>query len=108
MVQLTWYPSTNTVLKGKGTFHPPVPEAEKMQGVVAGPFGYSGRNIMFGIREHAMGSILNGMALHGGIIPMVLLFLPFPDYMRPAIRLAALSNLHVIYVFYPRLNRSRR
>jgi transketolase len=92
-------PSTNTVLKGKGTFHPPVPEAEKMQGVVAGPFGYSGRNIMFGIREHAMGSILNGMALHGGIIPYGATFLTFSDYMRPAIRLAALSNLHVIYVF---------
>jgi len=92
-------PSTNTVLKGKGTFHPPVPGAEKMQGVVAGPFGYEGRNIMFGIREHAMGSILNGMALHGGIIPYGATFLTFSDYMRPAIRLAALSNLHVIYVF---------
>jgi transketolase len=54
---------------------------------------------MFGIREHAMGSILNGMALHGGIIPYGATFLTFSDYMRPAIRLAALSNLHVIYVF---------
>ncbi|MBP8933132.1 MAG: transketolase [Candidatus Atribacteria bacterium] len=92
-------PSTNTVLKGKGTFHPPVPGAEKMQGVVAGPFGYAGRNLVFGVREHAMGSILNGMALHGGIIPYGATFLTFSDYLRPAIRLAALSNLHVIYVF---------
>jgi len=92
-------PSTNTVLKGKGTFHPPVPGAEKMQGVVSGPFGYAGRNLVFGVREHAMGSILNGMALHGGIIPYGATFLTFSDYMRPAIRLAALSNLHVIYIF---------
>jgi len=92
-------PSTNTVLKGKGTFHHPVTGGEKMQGVVSGPFGYAGRNIVFGVREHAMGSILNGMALHGGIIPYGATFLTFSDYMRPAIRLAALSNLHVIYVF---------
>jgi transketolase len=60
---------------------------------------YEGRNINFGIREHAMGSILNGMALYGGVIPYGGTFLIFSDYMRPAIRLAALSGLHTIYVF---------
>jgi transketolase len=60
---------------------------------------FSGRNMRFGVREHAMGSILNGMALHGGLIPYGGTFLVFSDYMRPAIRLAALSELKVIYVF---------
>jgi transketolase len=58
-----------------------------------------GRNLRFGVREHAMGSILNGMALHGGLIPYGGTFLVFSDYMRPAIRLAALTKLQVIYVF---------
>ncbi len=60
---------------------------------------YGGRNIHFGIREHAMGSMLNGMALHGGIRPLGSTFLVFADYMRPAIRLAALMGVPVIYVF---------
>ncbi len=60
---------------------------------------FSGRNIHFGVREHAMGGILNGMALHGGVIPYGGTFLVFSDYMRPAIRLAALMGLPVIYVF---------
>jgi transketolase len=60
---------------------------------------YGGRNFHFGVREHGMGSILNGMALHGGIIPYGGTFLVFSDYMRPAIRLAALMGLHLIYVF---------
>lgn len=59
----------------------------------------AGRNLYFGVREHAMGSILNGMAVHGGVIPYGATFLIFSDYMRPAIRLAALSKLPVIYVF---------
>ncbi|HEX9252767.1 MAG TPA: transketolase [Ignavibacteriaceae bacterium] len=58
-----------------------------------------GKNIHFGIREHAMGSILNGMAIYGGIIPFGATFLIFSDYMRPAIRLAALMKQKVIYVF---------
>jgi transketolase len=58
-----------------------------------------GKNIHFGIREHAMGSILNGMAIYGGIIPFGATFLIFSDYMRPAIRLAALTKQKVIYVF---------
>jgi transketolase len=57
------------------------------------------RNIHFGVREHAMGAIMNGMALHGGLIPYGGTFLVFADYMRPAIRLAALMKQHVIYVF---------
>lgn len=58
-----------------------------------------GKNIHFGIREHAMGSILNGMAIYGGVIPFGATFLIFSDYMRPAIRLAALMKQKVIYVF---------
>jgi transketolase len=63
------------------------------------PNNYSGRNMRFGVREHAMGGILNGMAYHGGFIPYGATFLIFSDYMRPSIRLAALSQLPVIYVF---------
>ncbi len=60
---------------------------------------YSGRNLHFGIREHAMAGMLNGMALHGGLRPFGSTFLVFSDYMRPSIRLAALMRLPVIYVF---------
>jgi len=56
-------------------------------------------NIRFGVREHAMGSILNGMAVHGGVIPYGGTFLVFSDYLRPSIRLAALMGLRAIYVF---------
>ena len=59
----------------------------------------AGRNIHFGVREHAMGAILNGMAYHGGILPYGGTFLIFSDYMRPTIRMAAMSRLQVIYVF---------
>src|SRR5690606_18169455 len=60
---------------------------------------YAGRNLHFGVREHAMGSILNGMAVHGGVRPYGGTFLIFSDYMRPPIRLAALMEQPVIYVF---------
>lgn len=60
---------------------------------------FRGRNLHFGVREHAMGGILNGLALHGGIIPYGGTFLVFSDYMRPSIRLAAMMRLPVIYVF---------
>lgn len=60
---------------------------------------FKGRNIHFGVREHAMGGILNGMAYYGGLFPFGGTFLVFSDYMRPAIRIAALSHLHVVYVF---------
>ncbi|MFB0506083.1 MAG: transketolase [Thermodesulfobacteriota bacterium] len=60
---------------------------------------YDQRNMRFGVREHAMGGITSGMALHGGVIPYGATFLVFSDYMRPAIRLAAMMGLKVIYVF---------
>jgi transketolase len=60
---------------------------------------YEGRNMHYGIREHAMGGIMNGMALYGGLIPFGGTFMTFSDYCRPAIRLAALSNAQVIFVF---------
>jgi transketolase len=71
-----------------------VPEGGEFQ---AGSPG--GRNFRFGVREHAMGAIANGMALHGGLRPYVATFLVFSDYMRPAIRLAALMGAPVIYIF---------
>ncbi len=64
-----------------------------------GPGTLGGRNMYFGIREHGMAAVMNGMALHGGIIPYGGTFLVFSDYMRPSIRLAAMMGLHVIYVF---------
>ncbi len=76
--------SNNTDIKGGGDF-----EAET----------YEGRILHFGVREHAMGSTLTGMSLNGGLIPFGGTFLTFSDYMRPAIRLAALSEVQVIYVF---------
>ena len=59
---------------------------------------YHGNNIMYGIREHAMGAIMNGMALHGGVIPYGGTFFVFSDYMRPSMRLAALMGIRVVYV----------
>ncbi|MCF6149545.1 MAG: transketolase [Candidatus Kuenenia sp.] len=78
------HPSTKTFIKGS-------PALSKNS--------FEGKNIHFGIREHAMGAILNGMALYGGIIPHGSTFLTFSDYMRPSIRLATLMKLQVIYVF---------
>jgi transketolase len=77
-------PSNNTVIKDSEDFQ-------------AGKYG--NRNVHYGVREHAMGSTMNGMALYGGIIPFGGTFQTFSDYMRPAIRLAALSHIQVIYVF---------
>ncbi|HZQ05092.1 MAG TPA: transketolase [Anaerolineae bacterium] len=92
-------PSTMTALKGMGDFEPPQAAHGDMQGSVGGGWSYAGRNIHYGVREHAMGAAANGMALHGGIIPFTATFFTFSDYMRPAIRLAALSEQHVIFVF---------
>ena len=69
---------------------------EGMKTVVRGD--YNGNNVMYGIREHAMGAVMNGMALHGGVIPYGGTFFVFSDYMRPAMRLAALMGVRVIYV----------
>jgi transketolase len=92
-------PSTHTALTGKGDFESPREAIDDPQGSVGGGWRYSGDNIHFGVREHGMGAILNGLAAHGGIIPFGATFLIFSDYMRPPIRLAALMGLHVIYVF---------
>lgn len=92
-------PSTMTALKGMGDFEPPTSAHGDMQGSVGGGWSYAGRNLHFGVREHAMGSAANGMALHGGILPFTATFFTFSDYMRPAIRLCALMGQHVIFVF---------
>ncbi len=92
-------PSTFTQLKGQGDFESPLVDSEGAQGTSGGVWGYAGRNIHFGVREHGMGAILNGMAAHGGVRPFGATFLIFSDYMRPAVRLAALSELTVLYVW---------
>jgi transketolase len=92
-------PSTFTALSGRGDFEPLGMNACDNQGAADGVWGYAGRNLYFGVREHGMGAILNGLAAHGGTLPFGATFLIFSDYMRPPIRLAALMGLHVIYVF---------
>jgi len=77
-------PSNNTYIKESADFQ---------------PGQYQNRNLHFGVREHAMGSALNGMALYGSVIPFGGTFQTFSDYMRPAIRLAALSHIQVVFVF---------
>jgi len=92
-------PSTQTVIKGAGDFQSPAFESKDIQGKSGGSWGYDGRNLHFGVREHAMGSIANGLAAHGGVIPYVSTFFVFSDYMRPPMRLASLMELGVIYIF---------
>jgi len=92
-------PSTKTALEGRGSFQPPGSGDDSVQGAAKGEWNYAGANLAFGVREHAMGGILNGMAAHGGILPFGSTFLIFSDYLRPALRLAALSRLPVKYVF---------
>ncbi|MEO6514782.1 MAG: transketolase [Steroidobacteraceae bacterium] len=92
-------PSTHTALKGQGSFNPPWRAGEDTQGSDAGGWSRAGRNLHFGVREHAMGAIVNGLAAHGGYLPFGSTFFIFSDYMRPAIRLAALMGLHVVHVF---------
>ncbi|HUK16573.1 MAG TPA: transketolase [Bryobacteraceae bacterium] len=92
-------PSTETALKGMGDFQPSEESGPGTQGAVGGEWSYRGRNMAFGVREHAMGAAVNGMAAHGGVLPFSATFLVFSDYMKPAIRLGSLSQLRVIYVF---------
>ena len=92
-------PSTHTALKALGDFNPPITRAEDAEGSDAMGWSYTGRNLHFGVREHAMGAVVNGLAAHGGFIGYGSTFLIFSDYMRPPIRLAALMGLHVIHVF---------
>lgn len=77
-------PSTLTILNSEGHI---------------GPGNFDGRNLHFGVREHAMGAVCNGIAVHGGAIPYASTFLIFSDYLRPALRLGALMKQQVIYVF---------
>ncbi len=77
-------PSTKTYLKGHGDL---------------GIDEWCGHNMHFGVREHAMGNIVNGLALHGGVIPYGATFFVFSDYLRPALRLAALMQCHSVFVF---------
>jgi transketolase len=92
-------PSTKTVMKKQGFFESPLALPQGLQNLPEGGWSYGGRNLAFGVREHAMGSILNGIAAHGGLRPYGSTFLVFSDYLRPAIRLAALMKLPVIYLF---------
>ncbi|QKV79650.1 transketolase [Amycolatopsis sp. Hca4] len=85
--------SNNTTMKGADSFGPEKAATEMWQ---ANPYG---RTLHFGVREHAMGSILNGIALHGGTRPYGATFLIFSDYMRPPVRLAALMKAPVTYVW---------
>ncbi len=92
-------PSTHTALEGEGDFNPLLRAGEDAQGSDEGGWSRAGRNLHFGVREHAMGAIVNGLAAHSGFLPYGSTFFIFSDYMRPAIRLAALMGLHVIHVF---------
>lgn len=92
-------PSTYTELVGFGDFNPPTGKNDDTQGSDSAGWSHAGRNLHFGVREHAMGAIINGLAAHGTTIPFGSTFLTFSDYMRPPIRLAALMGLHVVYVF---------
>ena len=92
-------PSTRTALKGLGDFQSPEVSGPGTLGAVGGEWSYAGRNIAFGVREHAMGAAVNGMAAHGGVLPFSATFFTFSDYMKPAIRLGALSHLKAIYIF---------
>jgi transketolase len=92
-------PSTNTALKGMGDFQPEGEGGAGAQGAVGGVWGYAGRNMAFGVREHAMGAAVNGMAAHGGVLPFSATFFVFSDYMKPAVRLGALMQIKVFYVF---------
>ncbi|MGH8191865.1 MAG: transketolase, partial [Rhodanobacteraceae bacterium] len=91
-------PSTYTAVDGSGVFSPRSEPDE--QGVDRSEkWNYAGRNLHFGVREHAMGTVANGLAAHGGFIPYTATFMVFSDYMRPPMRLAAIMGLHVINVF---------
>ena len=85
-------PSTSTDIKS-------APDVVRPNGDPASPMRFEGRTLHFGVREHAMGTIVNGLCLHGAFIPFGATFLIFSDYMRPAVRLAALTGLGSIFVY---------
>jgi len=92
-------PSTFTNLEGQGDFENATTTGDGAQGTNGAPWGPAGRNIHFGVREHGMGAIVNGLAAHGGFIPYGSTFLIFSDYMRPAIRLSAIMHFGCLWVF---------
>ncbi len=93
-------PSTYTALEGLGDFESSDESSKHdTQGSAGGGWSYAGRNIHFGVREHGMGAILNGIGSFQGLIPYGATFLIFSDYMRPPMRLASLMQLQVIYIF---------
>ncbi|HEX8966389.1 MAG TPA: transketolase [Chloroflexota bacterium] len=92
-------PSTDTALKGYGDFESPANVATDRQGSVGSAWSFAGRNVFYGVREHAMGSVTNGLVYHGGLRAFSATFLVFSDYMRPPLRLAALSGLPSIFVY---------
>jgi len=92
-------PSTKTVMKNQGFFQSPSKSSDGFPLPANEVCDFGGRNLSFGVREHGMGAIMNGIAAHGGLIPYGSTFLVFSDYMRPAIRLAALMELPNLYIF---------
>ena len=92
-------PSTFTVLKGEGDFQSELVSSAGAQGTSGGPWSYAGRNVHFGVREHGMGSVCNGLATHGGFVPYGATFLVFSDYMRPAVRLSAIMQTGCVWVY---------
>jgi transketolase len=94
-------PSTFTALKDFGDFQPDGMDDSTgdRQGSNGGGWSRAGRNLHFGVREHAMAAISNGIAAHGGAIPFNATFFVFSDYLRPALRLSAMMGLQVVYVF---------
>jgi len=91
--------STKTALINFGNFESPATAVGDLQGSEDGSWNYAGRNLFYGVREHAMAAISNGLTTFPGIIPFTATFLTFSDYMRPPMRLAALMQQQVIYVF---------
>lgn len=91
--------STFTWLKGYGDLEPPSRPPPGAQGAAGGTWSYAGRNIHFGVREHAMGAAVNGLSYHGGFIPFGATFLVFHDYMRPPVRISAIARLGSIWVY---------
>ncbi len=92
-------PSTFTVLKGQGDFQSTEASSRGAQGTSGGSWGYDGRNVHFGVREHGMGAAVNGMTLHGGLIAYGSTFLIFSDYMRPSVRLSAIMKIGAVWVY---------
>ncbi|MCW5892461.1 MAG: transketolase [bacterium] len=92
-------PSTLTWIKGAGDFQPPTLSTDGVQGRIGPDWGYAGRNLYFGVREHGMGAAVNGLAYHGGFVPYGSTFLVFSDYMRGAIRVSSIAKLGTVWVF---------